>query len=843
MDIKRLRRRAAAITALEGGLQELDEPALRERLSAHRRAVRAGAAMDAALEEVFAITREMSRRVLGMRHYDVQLIGAMALHAGTVAEMRTGEGKTLTATPAVVLNALQGRGVHVVTVNDYLARRDAELMRPLYEALGLTVGVLQHGQSGAAKLEAYGADITYATNAELGFDYLRDNMAASLDGKVQHGGRLDADGLPVQHAFAIVDEVDNILIDEARTPLIISGADETPPDLYRRFAKLARILQRGERPEELKGALARSAFRQWQADFDFEADEKHKTISITERGAERAEKFLGIENLYAAENGHLVNHLTQAIRAQALHRRDVDYAVIDATVQIIDEFTGRILDGRRWSEGLHQAVEAKEGVEVLPENHTLASTTYQNFFRLYDKLAGMTGTGATERAELSKIYNLAVTVIPTHRPVQRVDESDLVFATAAGKWNAVVQAVAEEHRRGRPILVGTTSVQASEHVSALLTVRGIEHSVLNARPEHAEREGITVAQAGRPGAVTIATNMAGRGVDIKLGGDVDGLLAQAGAEQESSQAERIAEQVRADHAQVIAAGGLLVIGTERHESRRIDNQLRGRAGRQGDPGTSRFYLSLEDDLLRLFGSERLRRFMRGALTADDGTEAPLQLAFVSRQIEKAQRKVEEHHFLNRKRVLEYDDVMAEQRRVVYAYRDQVLAGQAGELLDEQVEAIAGRLVDTYLGVALDGADGCQELLSGIQARWPSTLTLDDLRRADTRDLKTLIAEDLRAVRRRRRDELGARTVAGLERMLMLNTLDARFREHLRDMDYLRNGIGLRGLAQRDPLAAYKFEAFKMFDDMMDGVWDTFTSLLLSVEVDVQADAPLPARSA
>src|SRR6478609_5799718 len=581
-------KRVERINDWEAELELLEDDELKEQFAELRARVQEeGLSLDEALPEAFALTREVGKRKMNMRHFDVQLIGGMVLHSGAIAEMRTGEGKTLTGTLAVVLNALAGKGVHVVTVNDYLARRDADWMRPIYEGLGLEVGVLQNNQPYEGKRAAYAADITYGTNSEFGFDYLRDNMATSLEEKVQHGGRIGEDGKPVaMHNFAIVDEVDNILIDEARTPLIISGAPEQAADLYEKFAKLAPMLVAGERPE----GMDPRAKKEFVADFDYEYDEKHKTVSITEQGVEKAERFLGIEHLYRAENGPLVNHLHQALKAESLYKRDVDYAVIDGEVKIIDEFTGRILDGRRWSEGLHQAVEAKEGVRVQEENQTLATVTLQNYFRMYDKLAGMTGTALTEATEFQKIYELGVVQIPTNRDMVRADKNDQVYKTKDGKWSAVEREIAARHEKGQPVLIGTISVEVSELLGERLRLRGIPHAVLNAKPEHAEREGEIIAEAGRPGAVTIATNMAGRGVDIKLGGNAEHqtqlelrkLGLNAGDpdydERFKDILPRMNDQVERDREVVVEAGGLFICGTERHESRRIDNQLQiGRA--------------------------------------------------------------------------------------------------------------------------------------------------------------------------------------------------------------------------------------------------------------------------
>src|SRR3954470_19316051 len=703
---KQYAKRVDRINAWEPELELLDDAELRAQADALRERARDGESLDELLPETFALVREVGRRTMGMRHFDVQLIGGMVLHAGGIAEMRTGEGKTLTGTLAVVLNALPGKGVHVVTVNDYLARRDAEWMSPIYEGLGLRVGILQNMQDYEDKQVAYSADITYGTNSEFGFDYLRDNMATSLEEKVQHGGPITPDGKTVaSHNFAIVDEVDNILIDEARTPLIISGAPEQAADFYAKFARLAPTMEPGKSPE----GMDPRAKKDFVADFDYEFDEKHKTVAVTEKGVAKAEKFLGIGHLYRAENGHLVNHLMQALKAESLYKRDVDYAVVDGEVMIIDEFTGRILEGRRWSEGLHQAVEAKEGVRVQEENQTLATITLQNYFRLYKKLAGMTGTALTEATEFMKIYKLGVVQIPTNRPMVRADRNDQVYKTKGGKWRAVAAEIDARHQAGQPVLVGTISVEVSELLSGQLKRRGIPHTVLNAKPEYAEREGEIVAEAGQPGAVTIATNMAGRGVDIKLGGNAEHLtqveLAKLGLRPgDPDYDERFAEilpsietRVEEGREKVVDAGGLFIIGTERHESRRIDNQLRGRSGRQGDPGESRFFLSAEDDLVRLFAGDRIYRILdRLGSTDEEGNEEPIEAGMLTKQIEKAQSKVEEQNFLIRKRVLEYDDVMNEQRRIVYEYRDQVLEGKdMGEASREELGNVIRRIVEEH----------------------------------------------------------------------------------------------------------------------------------------------------
>ncbi|HEX3979076.1 MAG TPA: preprotein translocase subunit SecA, partial [Solirubrobacteraceae bacterium] len=640
---KSYEQRVSRINAFEAELEHYGDDELREAADGLRERARNGEPLDDLLYECFGLVREAGKRSMGMRHFDVQLIGGMVLHDGCIAEMKTGEGKTLTATLAVVLNSLPGHGVHVVTVNDYLARRDALWMKPIYDMLGVSVGVLQNMQPFEEKHAAYASDVTYGTNSEFGFDYLRDNMAKSLDEKFQHGGREKAeDGKTRYHRFAIVDEVDNILIDEARTPLIISGAPEQAADLYGKFARLAPKLKAGETPE---GMDPRSK-KEFVADFDYEFDEKHKTVSITEQGVAKAERFMGIDHFYRAENGHLVNHLMQSLRAESLYKRGYDYEVIDGEVKIIDEFTGRILEGRRWSEGLHQAVEAKEGVRVQEENQTLATITLQNYFRMYDKLSGMTGTALTEATEFMKIYELPVVQIPTNRPMVRNDRNDQVYKTKDGKWSAVAREIEARHKAGQPILVGTIAVEVSELLSEQLTKRGITHAVLNAKPEYAAREAEIVAEAGAPGAVTIATNMAGRGVDIKLGGNAEHLatleVAKLGLQLDDPDYEEhflkvlptIEERVEAQREQVMESGGLFIIGTERHESRRIDNQLRGRSGRQGDPGESRFFLSAQDDLVRLFAGERIYKILdRLGSVDDEGNEEPIEAGMLSKQIE------------------------------------------------------------------------------------------------------------------------------------------------------------------------------------------------------------------
>jgi preprotein translocase subunit SecA len=840
---KEFERRVAQIAAFEPELELDSDEELRERADELRARARDGQPLDDLLPESFAITREAAKRTLGQRHFDVQLIGGMVLHDGSIAEMKTGEGKTLTATLPAVLNSLIGNGVHIVTVNDYLARRDAEWMKPIYELLGVSVGVVQAGEYDALKHAAYAADVTYGTNSEFGFDYLRDNLAVSVEDKYQRG-----------HHYSIVDEVDNILIDEARTPLIISGQPEQAADLYYKFAKLAPRLEPGKKPE---GFEAKS--KEWIADFDYEPDEKHKTVAVTERGVEKAEKFLGIDNLYLAEHGNLVNHLIQSLKAESLYKRDVDYAVIDGEVKIIDEFTGRILEGRRWSEGLHQAVEAKEGVAIQEENQTVATITYQNYFRRYDKLSGMTGTAITEATEFMKIYELQVVEVPTNEPMIRKDRNDLVYKTRDGKWQAVVHEIEERHARMQPVLVGTISVEVSELLSQRLGQRGIDHTVLNAKPEHAEREGDIIAEAGRPGAVTIATNMAGRGVDIKLGGNPEHLtrlqLESKGLEPGSDAWDkewdrvfpRTEKEVWALRQEVLDAGGLFILGTERHESRRIDNQLRGRAGRQGDPGESRFYISAEDDLVRLFAGDRIYRILdRLGPVGEGGEEQPLDSKMLSKQIENAQKKVEEQNFLIRKRVLEYDDVMNQQREIIYKIRDRILEGEdMSETARTQISELIARLIDQYLvGDFVEDWD-VEGLLTQLEQIWPVSFTADEIdpNSADRETLKQQLQEEAIEEYGERETELGAEVMRAIERYILLQIIDERWREHLHDMDYLREGIHLRGFAQIDPLVAYKNEGFEMFEALINSIWEEFARYIFHVEVEVEGAPGAPAPGA
>jgi len=852
---KAYEQRVGRINAFEAELEHYTDAELREAADELRERARGGETLDELMFDCFALVREAGKRAMGMRHFDVQLIGGMVLHDGSIAEMKTGEGKTLTATLAVVLNTLGGRGVHLVTVNDYLARRDAMWMKPIYDMLGVTVGVLQNMQPYEEKRAAYAADVTYGTNSEFGFDYLRDNMATSLEEKVQHGGRpKPEEGQSPYHTFAIVDEVDNILIDEARTPLIISGAPEQAADLYAKFARLAPQMQPGKTPEGMDPRMKKD----FVADFDYEFDEKHKTVAVTEQGVAKAERFMRIDHLYRAENGHLVNHLIQSLKAESLYKRDVDYAVIDGEVKIIDEFTGRILEGRRWSEGLHQAVEAKEGVRVQEENQTLATITLQNYFRMYDKLAGMTGTALTEATEFMKIYELPVVQIPTNQPMVRNDRNDQVYKTKDGKWSAVSREIEQRHKQDQPVLVGTISVEVSELLSNELRRKGIPHTVLNAKPEHAEREGEIIAEAGAPGAVTIATNMAGRGVDIKLGGNPEHLtrmeLAKLGLKQGDPDYDEHFKKVMPDvelrvedlRERVLQAGGLFILGTERHESRRIDNQLRGRSGRQGDPGESRFFLSAQDDLVRLFAGERIYKILdRLGSIDDEGNEEPIEAGMLSKQIEKAQRKVEEQHFLMRKHTLEYDDVLNQQRDVIYTYRDEVLEGRdMSAAARGEVANLIERLVEEYTaGDFVEDWDvpGLLRRIEEIFTPSHAIRTIDP-DRVDREDFTEKLQEEALAQYDRREQELGSELMRALERFLLLQIIDQRWREHLYDMDYLREGIHLRGFAQIEPLVAYKNEAFELFRDLMNSVWGDFARMIFHVEVTVEGEnggAPPP----
>jgi preprotein translocase subunit SecA len=837
---KAYEKRAEKINAIEPEMELLGDEELRAEADSLRERAKGGESLDDLLPEAFALTREAARRSIGQRHFDVQLIGGMALHDGAIAEMKTGEGKTLTATLAVFLNTLAGDSVHVVTVNDYLARRDAEWMKPVYDKLGVSVAAIQDSDDHAARQVKYACGVVYGTNSEFGFDYLRDNMAEALEHCVQPG-----------HHFAIVDEVDNILIDEARTPLIISGAPEQAAQIYYQFARLARQMDGVPAKDRLK-SLGESKDTS-EADYDYEYDEKHKTVSPTERGVKRAEEFLGVDNLYLSEHGTLVNHFSQALKAESLYGKDKDYAVVDGQVMIIDEFTGRILEGRRWSEGLHQAVEAKEGVAIGEENQTLATITLQNYFRLYDKLSGMTGTALTEATEFMKIYEVPVVEIPTNQPMVRADHNDQIFKTKDGKWKAVLEEIFARHQRGQPILVGTVSVEVSEMISGELKRHGVEHAVLNAKPEHAEREGERIAQAGRRGAVMIATNMAGRGVDIKLGGDPEhlamkelkkqGLSAGDEGYEEAlaAKATEMEPQCKAEAEEVRELGGLYICGTERHESRRIDNQLRGRSGRQGDPGETRFFLSAEDDVIRLFAGDRIFKILdRLGPVDEDGGEMPLEAKMLTKTVEGAQKKVEEQNFLIRKRVLEYDDVMNEQRRVVYKYRREILEGRdMSDIARDEMEGVIERLVDEYTpGDELDQWD-LPELEQQLRQIWPLRVDVGAAapETIDREKLKDALDEDAMSAYDEREQLLGEELMRYLERSILLQVIDNRWREHLYDMDYLREGIHLRGFAQIDPLVAYKNEGFAMFEELMHSIWEEFSKLVFNAQIELDPNQP------
>ncbi|HEX6455815.1 MAG TPA: preprotein translocase subunit SecA [Solirubrobacterales bacterium] len=835
---KTYQKRAEAINRFEPEMEALSDAEIREEADKLRERARGGESLDDLLPEAFALTREASKRSTGQRHYDVQLIGGMVLHDGAIAEMKTGEGKTLTATLAVFLNTLAGDSVHVVTVNDYLARRDADWMKPIYDALGVSVDAVQDFDDHDTRQVKYAKDVVYGTNSEFGFDYLRDNMANQLEHCVQRG-----------HHFAIVDEVDNILIDEARTPLIISGAPEQAAQTYYTFARLAKQMVGVPAKQKLK-SLGENKDTS-EADYDYEYDEKHKTVAPTERGVKKAEEFVGVDNLYLGEHGSLVNHLVQALKAESLYKKDTDYAVIDGEVMIIDEFTGRILEGRRWSEGLHQAVEAKEGVAIREENQTLATITLQNYFRLYDKLSGMTGTALTEATEFMKIYEMPVVEIPTNKPMVREDQNDQIFKTKDGKWEAVLGEIVGRHEKGQPILVGTVSVEVSEMISEALKRQGIRHSVLNAKPEHAEREGELIAQAGRKGAVMIATNMAGRGVDIKLGGDPEHLaiaeLKKQGITHESegyeeALAEKTAElepQCKAEGEEVRELGGLYICGTERHESRRIDNQLRGRSGRQGDPGESRFFLSAEDDVIRLFAGDRIYKILdKLGPVGEEGEEVPLEAKMLTKTVENAQKKVEEQNFLIRKRVLEYDDVMNEQRRVVYKYRREILEGRdISEIARDEIEGVIERLVDEYTASDILEDWDLEELETQLRQIWPVGIEVASLapETVDREQLKEALDDDAMSAYDEREEQLGEELMRFLERSILLQVIDNRWREHLFDMDYLREGIHLRGFAQVDPLVAYKNEGYAMFEELMHSIWDEFSKLVFRAEIEIQPE--------
>jgi len=821
--VKKMGKAVEQINALEESVKALSDEQLKAKTQELRRRHADGESLNKLLPEAFAMAREASQRTLGLRHYDVQLIGGMVLHDGKIAEMKTGEGKTLVATLAVYLNSLTGKSTHVVTVNDYLARRDAEWMKPIYEALDLTVGVVIPGQTPADKRAAYACDVIYATNNELGFDYLRDNMAFSTEQKMQR-----------DRYFAIVDEVDSILIDEARTPLIISGPADETPQLYVRINQLIPQLKLAKIIDQESGEVSEG---------DFTIDEKQKQVYLTEDGMAHVEHLMvksGLlkedDSLYNAQNLNLVHHLNAGLRAHHLFHKDVDYIVRDGEVVIVDEFTGRTLAGRRWSEGLHQAIEAKEGVPIQRENQTLASITFQNYFRLYDKLAGMTGTADTEAYEFQSIYALEVVVIPTAKPMIRDDKDDLVFLKAEAKYKAIIDDIKDCVQRGQPVLVGTTSIETSELISGMLKKRKINHEVLNAK-QH-EREATIVAEAGRPGAVTIATNMAGRGTDIVLGGGLAAELAALGDDAGAEQREQLRQDWQQRHEAVVAAGGLHIIGTERHESRRIDNQLRGRSGRQGDPGSSRFYLSLEDSLMRIFASDRMSGLMqRFGMKEDEAIEAGM----LNRAIENAQRKVEAHNFDVRKHLLEYDDVANDQRRVVYQQRNELMeTEEIGDTVVEMRHDVFTDVINQYVPPgSIDEQWEVPALEKALEGEFGIDLPLTEWLKEDEQLHEEVLRQRiLDAVDQhfKRKEELtGPQVMRHFEKALMLNVLDQQWKDHLASMDYLRQGIGLRGYAQKQPMQEYKRESFEMFSALLENIKREVIRILARVQVKAEED--------
>ncbi len=819
--IKDLAKIAEVVTSHEPRISALSDEALRDQTSEFKKRFAAGESLDDLLPEAFAVVREASKRTLGQRHYDVQIMGGAAMHRGNIAEMRTGEGKTLSATLPSYLNAIAGRGVHVITVNDYLAERDSEWMGRIHRFLGLTVGVILNSMSPAERRVAYASDITYGTNNEFGFDYLRDNMAWTLEDCVQR-----------DHFFAVVDEVDSILIDEARTPLIISGPADKATKWYVEFNTIAGKLQR---------------------ELHYEVDEKKRTVGILEEGVTKVEELLGIENLYEAANTPLISYLNNAVKAKELFKRDKDYVVMNGELLIVDEHTGRMLAGRRYSEGMHQALEAKERIEIQDENQTLATITLQNYFRLYERLCGMTGTAMTEAAEFLQIYKLGVVPIPTNRNMVRVDSADLVYKNEIGKFEAVAQDIISRHRKGQPVLVGTVSVEKSEELSAVLRKNGIAHEVLNAK--HHEREASIIARAGVKGAVTVATNMAGRGTDIMLGGNPEFMAdfelqrrnispVDTPEEYEREWPAEIARQksaVAKEHEEVIALGGLYVLGTERHESRRIDNQLRGRSGRQGDPGESRFYLSLQDDLMRRFNSGLVERFLGAAGIPED---VPIESKMVSNAIRSAQTQVEAQNFEIRKNVLKYDDVLNRQRGVIYSERRMVLEG---EDISSQVKIFLQDTLNAYVVAATSTGYAedwdLEQLWTVLAGLFPISFTLAELENEvggrkgiDPDYLASRIIDDAIKAYGKREEELGAEIMRELERKVLLSVLDRKWREHLYEMDYLQEGIGLRAMAQRDPLVEYQREGFDLFSAMMDGIKEEIAGYLFNVEVTVESES-------
>jgi preprotein translocase subunit SecA len=828
--LKNLQELARLVNTWEPEIEELTDDGLRTKTAELRQRVANGETEDDLLPEAFAVVREGARRTIGQRHYDVQLMGGAALHLGNIAEMKTGEGKTLVATLPAYLNALSGEGVHVVTVNDYLAKRDSEWMGGIYRFLGLDVGLIQSAMTPAQRRPAYAADITYGTNNEFGFDYLRDNMAMRLDACVQHG-----------HHFAIVDEVDSILIDEARTPLIISGMVSDSAKWYQTFARVAPRLVRDE---------------------DYEVEESKYQVAVTEQGVTKVEGLLGIDNLYDNVNTMLVHHLHNALRAKELYKRDVQYVVADGEVKIVDEFTGRVLEGRRYSEGLHQAIEAKEGVRIKEENQTLATITIQNYFKMYDKLSGMTGTAKTQLTEFEETYKISVVEIPTNRPMVRADNQDLIYKTEDAKWNAVADDIVERQATGQPILIGTVSIEKSERLSGVLTRRGIQHSVLNAKNH--EKEATIVAQAGRRSAVTVATNMAGRGVDILLGGNPEYAARQEMAADgfdndryllfEMDDEERAAYEAAyepiytkhrartdAEHVEVVDAGGLYVLGTERHESRRIDNQLRGRSGRQGDPGESLFYLSLEDDLMRMFASDRVASIMERFNWPED---EPIEHKMVSRAVENAQKQIEELNYERRKNVLKYDEVMNGQRTVIYAERRKILEG---EDLEEQCQDFAAQVVSDVVetwcpaDVYPEGWDR-DGLVTALAEYFPVRSRPKDLEGVeDVEELRERFVQEALDAYEQKEATVGAEVMRELERVVLLNITDTKWREHLYEMDYLQEGIHLRAYAQKDPITEYRREAFDMFEALTRSIQDDFVKYIYRVELVKRDEQPPPAQ--
>ena len=810
--LRQLSKTVARINALESEFEKLSDEALRGKTDEFKQRVAAGESLDKILPEAFATVREGAKRVLGMRHYDVQMIGGMVLHSGRIAEMRTGEGKTLVGTLLVYLNALENKGVHVVTVNDYLARRDSAQMGKLYNFLGLSVGVVWPGMEHGDKHQAYAADITYGTNNEFGFDYLRDNMALSKDQRYQRGLN-----------YAIVDEVDSILIDEARTPLIISGPAEDSPQLY---LSVNKIVPKMIRQEKEDGAG------------DYWVDEKQKQVHLSEEGMSHADELLrqaGVieadSGLYDSKNLAVVHHLNAALRANAIYQRDVDYIVRDGEVVIVDEFTGRTLPGRRWSDGLHQAVEAKEGVPIQRENQTLATVTFQNLFRMYKKLAGMTGTADTEAYEFQQIYGLEVVVIPTHKPMIRKDNSDMVFLGQEVKYRAVIEDIRDCHKRGQPVLVGTTSIEVSELLSNLLRKEGIQHEVLNAK-QH-EREAHIVAQAGAPGSVTIATNMAGRGTDIVLGGSLEAALVALPEDANEIDRKRAKAEWQKRHDQVLEAGGLHIIGTERHESRRIDNQLRGRSGRQGDPGSSRFYLSLQDNLLRIFAGDWVGRWMRMfGMKEDDALEDRM----ISRQIEKAQRKVEQHNFDIRKHLLEFDDVANDQRKVIYAQRDELLetedvSATINDIREDVIDGLVRRYVPPHsIDEQWDIQALDRELESEFGVHADVRHWLEQQSEADDNSLLEHVRESVDKLFKDKEQQIGSESMRQLEKHIMLSVVDNAWKEHLASMDYLRQGIYLRGYAQKQPKQEFKRESYELFSSMLDRIKAEVVQMLARIRI-------------